>query len=340
MAEDGGRMQALMLTAIGKLELVDVAIPTIEHPDEVLLKVHAAGVCGSDLHGYTGQSGRREPPLIMGHEATGEVVAVGDEVEGLPVGTRVAIHPVDDSGRPNGQGARRLMGKDAPGAYAPYVVWPAANLFPLPDTLPSEVGALAEPLSVALHAVGRLAIRPSDSALVVGAGPIGLLVTSVLKQMGVAPVIVSDLSDERLEVARAVGADETVHPSRQNLRARVEERTQGRGVDLAVEAVGVSATVQQTVQAVRDGGQVLWIGNNQRVVEVDMQRVVTGELTVKGSYGMSDEDFVRAIRLLDDGRIPAAQLINRRASLAQGPALFDELLGSPGTIKCVFDLEA
>lgn len=339
-------MKALMFTAIKEHKLLDVPIPTLDRPDEVLLKVKSVGVCGSDLHGYTGQTGRRIPPLIMGHEVTGEVVAVGDAVENLSVGSRVAVQPVKFcgvcpqclAGRRNVCENRRLMGMNAPGAYAEYVTWAASNLFPLPDSLSYENGSLTEPLSVAVHAVSLAHIRPYDTALIVGAGPIGLLTLAVLRLTGVNLIAVSDASDARLEIARALGAQVTINVTRQNPRQVVNEFTHGSGVDLAFEAVGLSATAQQSLEVTRNKGTVIWIGNNQRMIEIDMQAIVTRELNVIGSYGMNDEDFQRSLRMLADGHIPTAQLINRRATLSEGPELFDQLLASPETIKCVINL--
>jgi L-iditol 2-dehydrogenase len=340
-------MKALMFTAIKEQKLLDVPAPAIDRPDGVLLKVKAVGVCGSDLHGYTGQSGRRVPPLIMGHEVTAEVVEVGEAVQNLLPGSRVAIQPVEFcgvcpqclAGRRNVCEKRRLMGMNVPGAYAEYVTWPASNLFQLPETLSYEDGALAEPLSVVVHAVSLAHIRPYDTALVVGAGPIGLLTLAVLRLTGLSQIAVSDASDARLEVARALGAQITINPTRQNPRQVVNEFTNGGGVDLAFEAVGISATAQQSLEVTRNNGTVVWIGNNQRLIEVDMQAIVTRELRVIGSYGMTDQDFQRSLRMLADEQIPTGQLINRRASLDEGPVLFDQLLASPETIKCMINFE-
>ncbi len=338
-------MQALMFTAIKELQLLDIPIPALDRPDEVLLKVKSVGVCGSDLHGYTGYSGRRTPPLIMGHEATAEVVEVGEAVRDLPIGARVVVQPLEFcntcsqclAGQRNLCENRRLMGMNAPGAYAEYVTWPAANLFQLPAGLSYEHGALAEPLSVAVHAVGLAHIRPYDIAFIVGAGPIGLLTLALLKLAGANRVAVSDTSDVRLQLARSLGAQVTLNPTRQNPRQVVDKFTNGRGVDVAFEAVGLSATTQQTLAVTRNKGTVIWIGNNQRLVEIDMQAIVTRELRVLGSYGMSNQEFQRSLQMLAAGCIPAGQLINRRASLSEGAQLFDRLLASPETIKCMIN---
>jgi 2-desacetyl-2-hydroxyethyl bacteriochlorophyllide A dehydrogenase len=340
-------MQALLLTAIKQQQLVEVPAPVIERPDEVLVKVKSVGICGSDLHGYAGHTGRRAPPLIMGHEAAGEVVAIGAGVTDLPLGTRVAVLPLEFcgscaqclAGRRNVCENRRLMGMHAPGAYAEYVTWPAANLFRLPDRLSYEHAALTEPLSVAVHAVGLAHIQPYDTAFIAGAGTIGLLTLAVLRQTGVRRIIVSDTSEARLDLARSLGAYATFNPAQESPPEVLNRVTGGCGVDLAFEAVGISATAQQTLAMTRNKGTIIWIGNNQRAIEVDMQAIVTRELGVLGSYGMNEQDFQRSLQMLADGQIPVDRLINRRARLSEGPHLFDELLASPETIKCVINFE-
>lgn len=333
-----------MFTAINKNELVTVPIPVIEHPQDVLVKVHSSGVCGSDLHGYTGATGRRTPPLIMGHEATGDVVAVGDEVESLKVGDRVAIQTVQFcgncvqcvAGNQNLCEKRRIMGMNAPGAYAEFVKWKAKSLFKLPDGLSYEHGALAEPLAIAVHAVGLVHFLPYDSVFVVGAGPIGLLTLAILKMHGVQCVAISDRSDERLEIARAIGADVTVNPDRDDPKKAVLDFTEG-GVDVAFEAVGMTPTAQQSIDVTRNKGKVVWIGNSHRMIEIDMQAIVTRELSVMGSYGMSDLEFKRCLKILAEGKIPTEQIINRRVTLDVGETLFDELIASPEVIKCMIN---
>lgn len=332
-------MQALLFTAMKENQVVDMPVPTIDEPDWVLLKVRSAGVCGSDLHGYLGITGRRTPPLIMGHEATADVVAIGDEVTNVSVGDRVVIQPIYFPGGSRLAKDRILMGMNVAGAYAEYVTWPAINLYPLPDHLSYEDGALTEPLSIAVHAVSTAPIRPYDTAFIVGAGPIGLLTLAVLKATGVSEIGISDVSDSRLEMAQDLGASVLVNPQRDNPREVVDGFTNGNGVDIAFEAVGMSATCEQTLAVTRDGGTVVWIGNNKRMVEIDMQAIVTRELKVLGSYGMNEQDFARSLKMLSDGIIPTDQLINRRADISEGATLFDELLASPEIVKCLINFD-
>lgn len=334
MTQEATTMQALVMTAFGRLELQTLPVPELVRPDDVLIGVRAAGVCGSDLHGYTGATGRRTPPLVMGHEATGRVLRVGEGVTGLARGARVALMPLLIEG-----GRRRLLGMDAPGAYATHVVWPAGRLFPLPDGVTDDAGAFAEPLAVALHALGvsRTLTPACETAFVAGAGTIGLLIASVLLGSGVRTVVVSDVSEARLGVARQLGVTRTVNPAQEDGLGVVHGLTGGVGVDVSFEAVGITETVSQSVAFVRDGGTVVWVGNNRRVVEVEMQAVVTRELSVLGSYGLNDGDFREALSWLAAGRVDTPTLTSRRAPLRGSEGLFDELLRSPETIKCLID---
>lgn len=336
-------MRALLLDAERHLTVVDLPIPALERPDDVLVRVAAVGICGSDLHGYLGLTGRRVPPLVMGHEATGEVVAVGAGVQRLHPGARVATTTVAACGECRrclaGERSicehRRILGMNAQGAYAEYVVWPESSLPVLSAGLSYEAGALAEPLAVALHAVNRAHIEAGDDVLIAGGGPIGVFVHLLARIAGAGRIIVSDVQRERLDAARAFGADVVVDAGRDDLVAIVRGATAGSGVDVAFEAVGVGVTARQTIAAVRNAGTVVWLGNSDRQIEIDMQAVVTRDLTIRGSYGMAGDEFEHALELLASGRIPAAGVISRYASLEDGPELFEQLLTSPATIKCL-----
>jgi L-iditol 2-dehydrogenase len=338
-----GQMRALLLDAERHLVRIDMPIPVPERPTDVLVRVRAVGVCGSDLHGYLGHTGRRIPPLVMGHEATGEVVEVGSGARRLRPGARVATNTVAACGRcrPCLAGERsvcehrRILGMNAPGAYAEYVVWPEESLLELPEGLSYEAGALAEPLAVALHAVNMASIKPDDVVFIAGGGPIGVLVHLLVRIAGAGRIIVSDLHPERLRSARAFGADVVIEAAREDPVAVARDHTGGAGVDVAIEAVGAGVTARQTIEAVRNSGTVVWLGNSEDRIEIGMQAVVTRNLTIRGSYGMTVDEFERALALLADGRLPIDDIINRYASLDEGPALFEELLASPVTIKCV-----
>lgn len=335
-------MKALVLTAIREMTLQEVPEPKIVQPSDVLIRVRACGICGSEMHSYLRETGRRVPPLIMGHEASGEVVAAGPAVTGVAAGDRVAIQPwlycglcpACLSGKQLFCPERRLLGMHISGAFAEYVVVPASNLYRVLDGVPLEHAALTEPVAVALHAVGRANLRPYESAAVIGAGPIGLLVLSVLNLMGLRHLIAIDLIPERLALAKEMGADEAINPSQEDAIEACREVVGPSGVDHVFEVVGIPATFQMSLELVRMGGELIWIGSNERYAELDVQGIVTREVDIRPSYAFSLADFGRALAPISDGHIRPDLLITRRATLDEGPRVLEELLENPG-IKCL-----
>src|SRR3954449_462296 len=226
-------MQALVLTDYRKLELQDVDRPNIG-PNDVLVRVAACGICGSDVHGYDGSSGRRVPPIIMGHEAAGTISEVGSAVDRVQVGDRVTFDSTISCGCCEAcrRGAvnlcvdRRVLGVSCGdyrqnGAFADIVAVPQNILYPLPPNMPFEHAAFIEPVSVAVHAVDRLAIQPGERAVVVGSGMIGLLVIQALRAAGCRQVIAVDIDPGRLKLAKQVGAAEAVDSKRADAVSRI-----------------------------------------------------------------------------------------------------------------------
>jgi L-iditol 2-dehydrogenase len=339
-------MKALVLTAYRKLEMRDVPRPE-PGPREVRVRVRACGICGSDVHGYDGSSGRRIPPLIMGHEAAGEVEAVGAEVAGFAPGDRVTfdstIHCGEcgfcRSGQVNLCDRRRVVGV-APGeyrqdgAFAEAVVVPERIVCRVPDAVPFEHAAMVEPLAVAVHAVRRARVTPGDQALVVGCGMIGLLTLQVAKAAGCARVVAVDLDPGRLEQAARLGADVTLTAS-DDVPARVAELTGGRGADVAFEAVGASEPIATAVAGLRKGGRLVLIGNVTPRVELDLQAVVTRELSLLGTCASSGE-YPEALELLATGAVRLDGLMSAVVPLEAGPAWFERLYArEPGLMKVI-----
>jgi L-iditol 2-dehydrogenase len=340
-------MQALLLTEYRRLKLATLDRPTVG-PHDVLVAVRACGICGSDVHGFDGSTGRRIPPIVMGHEAAGVVTEVGTKVGRIKPGDHVALDSLlscgrcDDcrGGQQNLCRERRILGVSCDefrqsGAFAEYVAVPEHTVYPLPIGLPFEHAALVEPVSVALHAVGRLKIAKGDRAAVIGSGMIGLLVIQALRVAGCAEVIAVDLEEGRLALAAEVGATATVHAAQSDPVAKVLEITGGKGVELAVEVVGNSAALATAIGCVRRGGQVGLIGNLSAEVALPLQTVVTRELTLVGSLASAGE-YPRAIELIASGAIRVAPIISAIAPLADGPAWFDRLYRrEPGLMKVI-----
>lgn len=342
-------MKALLLTAAKQLELTDVPLPDILD-DEVLIRVAACGICGSDVHGYDGSTGRRIPPLVMGHEAAGVIEQVGQGVRDFRVGERVTFDSTVycgqcdfcQAGKVNLCDNRQVLGVSCGdyrrhGAFAEYVTVPARIVYRLPDSLPMEHAALIEAVSVAVHAVNRSEVAAGDTAVVVGAGMIGLLTIQALRAAGAGQVVATDLDDTRLELAKQLGASVTVNSQQQDPVEVVQELTSGRGAAAAFEAVGATEPIAAAIHCVAKGGSVTLIGNVSPQVELPLQAVVTRELTLYGSCA-SQGDYPRCIELMASGAINVAPLLTAQAPLEDGPRWFERLYArEPGLMKVVLN---
>lgn len=342
-------MKALLLTDTKRLEYVDFPEPQLGD-DEVLVRVAACGVCGSDVHGYDGSTGRRIPPIVMGHEAAGVITEVGATVEGFAVGERVTFDSTIycgacdycRAGKINLCDNRQVMGVSCGdyrrhGAFAEYVAVPSRILHRLPESLPMEHAALIEAVSVAVHAVRRSGAEHGDTTVVVGAGMIGLLVIQALRAYGAERVIAVDVDDDRLRVAQQLGASDIVHPDRQDPIAMVRELTGGRGAAASFEVVGATAPLRTAVECVAKGGSVTLVGNVCPRVEVPLQSIVTRELTLYGSCA-SQGEYPECIALMAAGKINVAPLLSARAPLAEGPRWFERLYArEAGLMKVVLE---
>jgi L-iditol 2-dehydrogenase len=339
-------MKALVLTAYRRLEIRDVPLP-VPGPRDVLVRVRACGICGSDVHGYDGSSGRRIPPIVMGHEAAGVVEAVGSEVSRFRAGDRVTFDSTVHCGecafcradQINLCDRRQVIGVSPgeyrrDGAFAEAVAVPERIVCGVPQAVPLEHAAMVEPLSVAVHAVRRARIVAGDKALVVGCGMIGLLTIQAARAAGCATVVAVDLDAGRLAHAARLGADLTLGAG-DDVGARLAELTQGRGLDVAFEAVGAAAPIATAVGALRKGGTLVLIGNVTPKVEVDLQAIVTRELNLFGTCASCGE-YPEALALLARGAVKLDGLISAVAPLEQGPAWFERLYaGEPGLMKVI-----
>jgi len=329
-------MKALVLEQYKQFAYTDFPDPRIG-ADEVLIRVKTCGICGSDIHGMDGSTGRRIPPLIMGHEASGVIEAVGANVRGWGVGDRVTFDSTVycgecyfcRRGEINLCDNRQVLGVSCGdyrrhGAFAEYLVVPSRILYRLPDNLTFEQGAFVEPVSIAVHAVERTPIHIGDTAVVVGSGMIGLLVVQALRAAGCGRVVAVDLDPSRLERAVELGADEGLRSDSGDVAAEMRERTGGRGADVAFEVVGITPTVKLAVNCARKGGQVTLVGNLAPNVELPLQAVVTREISLNGSCG-SQGEYDACLDLIARGKINVDALLSAVAPLADGAAWFHRL---------------
>lgn len=329
-------MKALVLTQYNKLEYLDVPEPQVGAHD-VLIRVKACGICGSDIHGMDGSSGRRIPPIIMGHEATGVIARLGDAVSGWSEGDRVTFDSTIYCGECtycvrgliNLCDQRRVLGVSCGeyrqhGAFAEYVSVPQRILYRLPDELSFVQGTMVEALSIAVHALSRVPIHLDDTAVVVGSGMIGLLLIQALKAAGCGTVIAVDLSPYRLERALELGADVALSPNRHDVEAEVRKQTSGQGADIAFEAVGITPTIKMAVHVLRKGGALAVIGNLSPVVELPLQSLVTRGLTVSGSVASCGE-YPACLNMIARGTVNIDTMISAVAPLSEGAAWFSRL---------------
>lgn len=333
----GGRlMKALILKEYGRFAFEETAMPAFGSED-VLVKVKACAICGSDVHGMDGSTGRRIPPVIMGHEASGIIHSVGDGVRNYSVGDRVTFDSTIYCGRCSycRQGRinlcdnRRVLGVSCEeyrrdGALAEYVAVPERILYKLPDEVSFERAAMIEPLSIALHAVKVSGARMGDTAAVIGTGMIGLLAVQVLKLTACRRVIAVDMEQSKLELALKFGATDVINASKTNPVEEIMKITGNRGVDASFEVVGLSQTVRTAAASVKKGGKLTLVGNLSADVQFPLQSIVTREVQVSGSCASSGEYDV-CLDLIARGCVDVDSFISAAAPLSEGAGWFARL---------------
>ena len=342
-------MRALLLEEYNELKLTDVPMPEFGNED-VLIRVKACGICGSDVHGYDGSTGRRIPPLIMGHEAAGIVHSAGRDVQSFKPGDRVTFDSTISCGacRFCAAGAvnlcekRQVLGVSCGeyrrnGAFAEYVSVPARIVYALPDEFSFAHAALIEAVSIAVHAAKITEIRPGSTAVVIGAGMIGLLSVQAFRHYGCDRVFAVDVDETRLKMARDLGATDTFSGSRSEIVSRVLDVTDGRGAEIAVEAVGAQDPINTAIECVCSGGTVTLIGNVSHKVEIPLQRVVSRQLRLLGSCASAGE-YPECISLMQNGAIRVEPLITAVAPLSDAAGWFERLHArEPGLMKVVLE---
>ncbi len=342
-------MKALQLKEYNHLEIVDAPKPSPK-AGEVLIKVKACGICGSDIHGLDGSTGRRIPPLIMGHEASGIIEELGPGVKGYAKGDRVTFDSTlfcgecryCREGHFNFCENRQVLGvacDEYPrdGAFADYVVVPAIVLYPMPDEVSFVQAAMIEPLAVAVHGVSITPITIGDTALLMGAGIIGLLTLQVLRTAGCGRIYVADVDEGRLKQAMDFGATGTFNPKKDDIPAEMKKLTGGLGAQIALDAVGIESTVHACLYSVRKGGNVTAIGNLAPEITLPLQHIVSHQITLRGSNASSGE-FASSLQLIQSGRVDVDSLISKVAALEEGADYFTRLYNrEAGLMKVILE---
>ena len=342
-------MKALLLSEYNKLTVAEQPRPE-PASDELLIEVAACGICGSDVHGYDGSTGRRVPPIVMGHEAAGTVAAIGSAVRGFAPGDRVTFDSTVycgvcdfcQAGEINLCNNRQVIGVSCAefrraGAFAEFIAVPARIAYKLPDAFSFSDAAMLEAVSVALHGVAVSEMKGQEAVLVIGAGMIGLLLLQAARAAGASRIFVSDVDATRLQLAADLGANGTMQASGAPLVEEILRVTGGRGVDVVLEAVGRDETISTGIDCVRKGGTVTLVGNIAPQITLPLQKVVSRQIRLQGSCASSGE-YPQAIEMIASGKIKVAPLITAIAPLSEGPSWFDRLHArEPNLMKIVLD---
>ncbi len=329
-------MKALVLESYNNLVYKDMPMPEIA-ADEVLVRVRACGICGSDVHGLDGSTGRRIPPLIMGHEASGVIEKTGSAVKDYSTGNRVTFDSTlycgschfCRKGQINLCDNRRVLGVACDeysrhGAFAEYVAVPERILYRLPDKVSFEAAAMVEPVSVAFHALSLAQVSLNESAVVFGAGIIGLFVIQLLRANGCGNILAVDTDSSRLALARELGATDILNPADDKVDSATSQLTGGRRFDMAFEAVGVQATLSSAVDTVRKGGRIVLIGNVSPKLNLHLQKTVSRQITLLGSCA-SNGEYPACLDMIARGAVNVERLTSATAPLAEGAAWFKRL---------------
>src|SRR3954462_505993 len=329
-------MKALVLESYMNLQYEDVPSPAINE-DEVLVKVKAVGICGSDVHGLDGSTGRRIPPIIMGHEASGVIQQTGAGVANWKIGDRVTFdstiyNPNDwysKHGMYNLSDGRMVLGVSTEefkrnGAFAEFVAVPQHILYRIPENVSFTQAALVEPAAVAMHAINISPLKPSDVVIVLGAGMVGMFVIQLLRIKGCKNIIAVDLDTHRLELAKQLGAHETFKPGDANLKKKIASLSEGRGADLAIEVVGINETISLAFELMRKGATLTVVGNLSPTVQLPLQKLVTRQIKVQGSCAINGE-YPAVLELISEGKLNVNAILSAEAPLQEGPSWFERL---------------
>jgi (R,R)-butanediol dehydrogenase / meso-butanediol dehydrogenase / diacetyl reductase len=332
-------MKAIVWTAVNQLEIQNVAQPR-PGAGEALLRVSHVGICGTDLHIWHGEHPRAKPPLIMGHELSATIAALGAGVSGWAAGDPVVVYPVIGCGqckvcRMHGEhicGKLGLYGIDWPGAMAEYVVVQARRLHRLPQNLDLAQAALVEPIAVGLHTMKVAGFHGGDVVAVVGAGPIGIAVALCAREAGAGQVFISDVSDFRLNIARQLGF-QAISATSDSLSEAVRAATGGDGAEFVFECTGIPAAAKQMLDPVAIAGTLVAVGIFPGAIPVDLRAIAFRELKLVGIRMYTPADFDRAIELVSSGRLDVRPLISDIYPLDRGIEAFRRTAAGTDNIK-------
>lgn len=342
-------MKALVMHEYKHLSYEEVPTP-IPGEGEVRIRIKACSVCGSDVHGFDGSTGRRRPPVIMGHEAAGVIESCGSGVKNYKVGDRVTFDSTEycnkcemcKCGKVNLCSSRMVLGVSCEeynrqGCFAEYIVLPEYLLYRIPDNVSFVQASMVEPMSVAYHAATRTSIKKGDSVVIFGVGTIGLLALQVVKSFGAEQIIACDIDDSRLEMSKQFGATDCINTRNSEALTQIISLTRdGKGVDVAIDATGIGVTANMSIKSVKLDGRVILIGNVAPNIDFPLQYVVTHQISLFGSCASAGE-YPQCLDLISSGQVDVDRMISKIVPLSEGDKWMNKVYNrEDGLSKIVF----
>lgn len=330
-------MKAIVIDTPNKIEIKEIPMPEVKE-NEALLKVKCVGICGADVASYTGNQPFTTYPRIPGHEFSAEIVQIPENDKGLKVGDIVTCNPYFNCGEcyscergfVNCCTDNQTMGVQRDGAFCEYIAMPVERIFP-GKGLSAEELALIEPFSISQHAISRATIKESDTVLVVGAGPIGLFALIAAKQK-CKKIVVADILDNRLGLAKEYGADAVVNTQKQSLEEFTKEFTEGRGFDVCIEACGAPETFLNCIDCAAFAANIILIGNGKRETTFLHSIILKKELNIHGSRNALNADFVNNIQLVADKKADVMKMVSGVYDMENATDAFEALKNNDGTL--------
>ena len=330
-------MKAIVISNPNEIEIREVPMPEVKE-GEALLKVKYVGICGADVASYTGNQPFTTYPRIPGHEFSAEIVEIPENDKGLKVGDIVTCNPYFNCGEcyscqrgyVNCCTDNQTMGVQRDGAFCEYIAMPVERIFDGKGLSAKEL-ALIEPFSISQHAVSRATIKKSDTVLVLGAGPIGLFALIAAKQL-CKKIVVADILDNRLELAKEYGADAVVNTKTQSLEEFTKEFTNGNGFDVCIEACGAPETFLGCIDACAFAGNIILIGNGKRETIFIHSVILKKELNIHGSRNALKDDFINNIDLVASGKADIMKMVSGVYEMNDAISAFEALKNNDGTL--------
>lgn len=332
-------MKAIQVEKPGKLDIVELDKPVIENKNEVIVKVKSVGICGSDVHIYHGSNPFTVYPRVIGHEVSGIVEAVGQDVTSLQKGDLVALEPITycgecyacRNGQPNVCDSLEVFGVHRDGGMAEYLKAEEKNWHKVPGNVSEEAAALMEPMTIGAQATFRGEVREGDTLFVIGAGPTGIACLLQAKQRG-AKVFISDFNQNRLDYAKSIGADATIQPSDVDVEKEIVKLTDGEMANVVIDAVGLPQTFQQAVELASIAGRVVTLGFNEQPSSIPSLLLTKKELKVVGSR-LQTHQFKKVIEQVGNGELDPTQIISHRYDMEQIKEAMELLENNPEEVR-------